>query len=37
MKNLDPTMFRLASGISAEAWNGNGSNDHSQNTEGMQC
>ena len=30
-------VFRLASGISAEAWNGNGSSDQSENTEGPQC
>ena len=27
-------VFRLASRISAEAWNGNGANDHSQTKEG---
>ncbi len=30
-------VFRLASGISAEAWNGNGSSDQSKNTEGLPC
>ena len=30
-------VFRLAGGISAEAWDGNGSSDHSQNTEGLPC
>ena len=30
-------VFRLAGGISAEAWNGNGSSDQSQNTEGLPC
>ena len=30
-------VFQLASGISAEAWNRNGSSDQSQNTEGLPC
>ena len=30
-------VFQLAGGISAEAWNGNGSSDQSQNTEGLPC
>ena len=30
-------VFRLAGRISAEAWNGNGSSDPSQNTEGLPC
>jgi len=30
-------VFRLASGISAGDWNGSGSSDQSQNTEGLPC
>jgi len=30
-------VFQLAGGISADAWNGNGSSDQSQNTEGLSC
>ena len=30
-------VFRLAGRISADAWNGNGSSDQSQNTEGLPC
>ena len=30
-------VFQLASGISADAWNGSGSSDQSQNTEGLPC
>ena len=30
-------VFQLASGISAEAWNGSGSSNQSQNTEGLSC
>lgn len=30
-------VFQLAGGISAEAWNGNGSSDHSRNTEVLPC
>ena len=30
-------VFQLAGGISADAWNGNGSSDQSQNTEGLPC
>ena len=30
-------VFQLAGGISAEAWNGSGSSNQSQNTEGLSC
>ena len=30
-------VFQLAGRISADAWNGNGSSDQSQNTEGLPC
>jgi hypothetical protein len=30
-------VFQLASGISADVWNGNGLKDQSQNTEGLPC
>ena len=30
-------VFQLAGTISADAWNGNGSSDQSQNTEGLPC
>jgi uncharacterized protein YbcI len=30
-------VFQLASSISEDVWNGNGSNDQSRNTEGLTC
>jgi hypothetical protein len=30
-------VFQLAGGIPADAWNGSGSSDQSQNTEGLPC
>ena len=30
-------VFQLAGGISADVWNGNGSSDQPQNTEGLPC